>query len=637
MTFITPIAFLIGLLAIPILVLYMLKLRRRAVEVSSNLLWERLLRDRQANHPWQRLKRNILLFLQLLILGLLVLALGRPAISLPVAASGPMIVLLDGSASMNATDVMPTRFDAARDFTRTLVSSMGRGDAMTLILVADQPVVLASEETEKANLMSALESAASIQGPAAWDAAFALAAGASLVQNPGSDRSSTIIILSDGGLPTEQLPSLPGEVRFFPFGTSNNNVAVTALALRPTGDSAQLFAALSNYSEQDRQLIFSIYRNGDLYNAQQVAIPALDHTSVTLTDLPATPAVFQARLTDPTQVEQSLDDFGLDDSAFAVLPPATTGRTLLITPGNIFLEQVLAVLPNLVPFQLEWDDPANIKLPDDAFDLYVYDGVYPTGEELPPGNLLFVNPPSNPLFNITTTYTFTSNIRIEDHPLVSGIDPDTIHIFEISQIELPLWATALITSDQGPLVFAGETQGRRIAVISFDLHASDLPMQIAFPILIANLAHYLVPPQSFDAPNGLHPGESLSILPASTVQEIVINSPSGITYAMPPGENSLLFTNTDEIGLYAVNYLSASDPRVEYFAVNLFNAGESDIQPRQTIQIGRYVLTASAQDEIALHELWPWLTGAALLILALEWWVYHGMQRFPDLAWGNRK
>ena len=75
MHFLTPLGFLLAGLAIPILLLYMLKLRRRQVQVSSTFLWVQLLRDQQANAPWQKLKRNLLLILQLLILAALVIAL----------------------------------------------------------------------------------------------------------------------------------------------------------------------------------------------------------------------------------------------------------------------------------------------------------------------------------------------------------------------------------------------------------------------------------------------------------------------------------------------------------------------------------------------------------------------------------
>src|SRR4030095_6333019 len=102
MQFLTPLGFWLTALAIPIILLYMLKLRRKQVQVSSTFLWEQLLREQQANAPWEKIKRNLLLLLQLLILAALVIALARPAIAVSTVASGSVIVLLDASASMNA-------------------------------------------------------------------------------------------------------------------------------------------------------------------------------------------------------------------------------------------------------------------------------------------------------------------------------------------------------------------------------------------------------------------------------------------------------------------------------------------------------------------------------------------------------
>ena len=104
MSFLTPLALIGGLLAIPVILMYMLRLRRREVTVSSTFLWQQILHNNEANTPWQRLKRNLLLLLQLLILALLVLALARPFIVVPAVSAGQIALLLDASASMNATD-----------------------------------------------------------------------------------------------------------------------------------------------------------------------------------------------------------------------------------------------------------------------------------------------------------------------------------------------------------------------------------------------------------------------------------------------------------------------------------------------------------------------------------------------------
>ena len=100
---------LLGLLAIPIILLYMLKLQRQKFEVSSTLLWNMVLQDRQANRPWQKLKRNILLIIQLGILASLIFSLIQPALQGKTISNAQVIVILDATASMQAVDVFPSR------------------------------------------------------------------------------------------------------------------------------------------------------------------------------------------------------------------------------------------------------------------------------------------------------------------------------------------------------------------------------------------------------------------------------------------------------------------------------------------------------------------------------------------------
>lgn len=625
MSFLAPLFLLLALLALPILLLYMLKLRRREVQISSVMLWQALLRDRQANTPWQRLRRNLLLILQLLILAALVLALARPAIPAPGVSAGSVVVLLDASASMAANDVLPSRFEAARAAARDLIDTLGSDDRMSLILVGQQPSVLASAESDPTSLRRALETAAVTQGAANWEAALALAAGAaaSMTASSTDPQESVTVILSDGGLPSDGLPPLPGEVRYIPIGASSENLAISALALGATGRGAELFTSLTNYGLADRTTILSIYLDGELLTAQQVTIPAGKSQAISLSGLPGYPAIYQARLSPPPQSSQPADPLTLDDVAFAVYQPPRSGRSLLLSQGNFFLEQVLAAMPGIEPFRAVPGEDGTFSLSGDPFELYVLDGLLPTGEALPPGNLLLVNPPSNPLFEVGATVEITGGGEVTEHPLAQFLDWENVHIASASQVQLPAWGETLVQGPAGPLVFVGETASRRVAVLTFDLHNSDLPLQIDFPILFASLIDYLLPAQSFDAPNGLQPGESLTILPGAEVSQVVIASPSGQTYALPPDESGVLFSTTDELGVYAVNYLGAEPAYAEFFAVNLFNAQESNIQPVGRIQIGQASIAPAVEERLSLRDLWPWMAGAALAILMLEWWVYH--------------
>ena len=168
MNFLTPAFLGLAALAGPIILLYMLRLRRREIPVSSILLWQRLVQDREANAPWQKLRRNLLLLLQLLILAALVLSLARPFMPVPAVATGSVAVLIDASASMNASD-MPggaTRFDAAQEQARNLMNELASTDVMTVIAVGATPQVLTPPTSDRAVLREAINRAEPSQASA---------------------------------------------------------------------------------------------------------------------------------------------------------------------------------------------------------------------------------------------------------------------------------------------------------------------------------------------------------------------------------------------------------------------------------------------------------------------------------------
>ncbi len=123
-----------------IVALWMLRLKRQDVTVSSLYLWNTLLQETQANAPFQRLRRNLLLFLQLLAAFLLVFALARPFVYGEAVTGHTVVLILDTSASMNATDVHPTRLGAAKDAADSFIDrEMGIGDVATVLTASSKP------------------------------------------------------------------------------------------------------------------------------------------------------------------------------------------------------------------------------------------------------------------------------------------------------------------------------------------------------------------------------------------------------------------------------------------------------------------------------------------------------------------
>ncbi|HUX77211.1 MAG TPA: VWA domain-containing protein [Anaerolineae bacterium] len=639
MGFLTPLSLLFAALSIPILILYMLKLRRRDVLVSSTLLWERLLRDREANAPWQRLRRNLLLFLQLLVLALLTLALARPFVPRPAVVSGSVVVLLDASASMQARDVPPTRFDAGVRAAQEIVAGLGAGDVATVVAVGPQPRVLASATGDRALLRRALEDAAPTSGPADWEAAFALAgAGLAGAQEP------RVVIVSDGALP-EALPPLPGEVRFVGVGGGGDNLAVAALATREGPAGPQAFLRVVNYGDVETEPLVELSADGTLFDARRLRVPAHASADLALTDLPYDLQVLQAHL-----ALENADALPLDDAAWAVHAPAASGRVLLVSAGNLFLERALGALPDVELVRL----PPGSPIPpsqggtEGGYDLYVYDGVVtPT---LPAGNLWLIAP-SSPLppreglgegetsregpgeadipIAVGGFFTATTITRVAtDDPLLRYVDLGSVHVLRARAVTPPPGARVLVEAEGGPLLFVAERPEGRLAVLAFDLHDSDLPLQVAFPILTANLADWLLssPTRGGAAvyPELVRPGDPVPIQPDPEAAEILVTAPDGARHALPIGEQPPVFAATGQLGVYRVEQLDQAGDVLQsaVFAVNLFDESESNIAPREVVRVGQAELTAATREEEARLEFWPWLAGAALGMLVMEWWVY---------------
>jgi hypothetical protein len=621
MNFLAPLALALSAFAAPIILLYMLRLRRRDMVISSNLLWSQVLRDREANAPWQRLRRNLLLILQLLILAALILALARPYIEVPTVISGRTALLIDASASMTATDVQPSRFEVARAQANAIIDSLGVNDSLTLIRVGAVPEVAQSYTSDRATLRSALGRLKVDSATPDWNAALTLAAAG----YAGAEKF-TILVLSDGGLPPN-LPAIPGEIKYLPIGSQSVNSAISALAIAddPSG-GPQLYAKVTHYGDTSAEVIFSLKLDDALHSAQTVTIPANGGADVIVSGLPKTFRRLEATISRPS-TSTVPDYLAVDDSAYAVYNAGNAGRALLMTTRNRFLEQGLASLPGWQTFRGDV-----IKgLPTELYDLYIFDNYLPL--TLPDANVLIINPPpgvATPLFTLTgTTKTpLRGGLARKDDLRTANLKWDNVNIRVAKTLTGASWATPLITStsDSGEVavVLAGEVNNRRVAILTFDLYDSDLPLQIAYPILLANLTSWFRTPKVIDLPNGLRTGETLTLRPALTADRIRVRRPDGATTTLLPAEGNLVFGDTTLPGLYTVEVYKGTDTiQTETFTVNLFDTLESRIAPATTLAIGTLTANAAQARELGQREYWPWIALIALIILVAEWYVYH--------------
>ena len=497
MNFLAPGSFFLGLLLPVIVAFYLLKLRRVEHTVPSVYLWRRVVRDVEANAPWQRLRFNFLLLLQLLFLIALILAVARPFTWVEGASGQAAILILDSSASMSATDVRPSRLESARQRARQWVDDLPDSTRATIIEAGQEAQVRLSSSLDRRQAFQAIEAIRPGTGGSDMNVALQLAS-AIAARQPGSE----IFVLSDGRVDLPEQLALRGRLRYLPFGLSGENQAISLLSLEPDtgGNGLTAFAQISNYGEKSAARRLSLYADGLLVNAFDLQIPPGGLQTALAEGLPPDSRIVEARL-------DGVDALALDDQALAVPPQSRPVQVLLVSSGNLFIETALSLLPGVQFSQVESptaagseNEGADLSEPEPTeADLTIYDGQVP--ETLPPtGGLLFIAPPaSTPLFTIRGLVEGPV-LRVLDteDPLLQHVSLADINVWNAVDIPLPDWALPVIGGDLKdggsiPVLVRGEVDGRRVAVLAFDLRHSDLQLNVAFPLLWANLVDWLAP------------------------------------------------------------------------------------------------------------------------------------------------
>ncbi len=625
MSLLAPLALAGLLLAIPIILLYMLRLRRREVIVSSTFLWSQLLQDKEANTPWQKLRRNLLLILQLIILALLVLALARPFLTVPAISAARVALLLDASASMNALDGPEgaPRFVQAQQEALTLLTALSAGSEVSIIRAGDPPEVLIPYTQDKSLAGAAIRSAQPGQGGADWLSALTLAAaGGEAVED------FTMVLITDGGLTglgDLAESALPGRVRVIPVGTSSENVALSALAARSLGSGApQLFAQITNYGDRDAEVVFTLRADNDPLPvfSDRFTVPAgASQPFVSARGLENFDVLQASLTTSVNSIGQDL--LAADNTAWTVTRAAGERRILLVTDDNLFLEQVLRSLPGLEVFKTR----PGLLLPAEPFDLYVFDRTLP--EALPSGDILFIAPTGgvDGWFAIGGEIQGVTQIEADTNDeRMTFVDFDSVSVLKYRDLRGVSWADVLVRADNNPLVIAGDRGGAQIAVFAFALSDTDLPLQIAFPVLMSNLIEWFAPVGSILNPTPAV-GEPVLIRPPLDADAVRITGPDGAASTLPADGDQLIFTDTGTPGVYQVEVFAGGELlQTQAFAVNLFAPEESSIAPKQ-VALNGVILAQQSPDETGQFEFWPLVAAIALAVLMAEWWFYQRRSR----------
>jgi von Willebrand factor type A domain/Aerotolerance regulator N-terminal len=551
-SFLSPLA-LLGLLFVPVvLAMYLLKLRRDPRVVPSTLLWQKLLTDLEANAPWQKLRRSLLLLLQLLLVALLAILAARPFLERPAGLAGDVVVVIDTSASMGAADVPPDRLAEAKRQVLEALKELPANGTVSVIAAGSTARVVVNGTTDLGRVRAAIEGIAVT--PATGDLGDALTLADALASRAGD---AEILVATDAALAIEPKAQLGHEVKVLQVGRERRNQAIVALAVRPapSGVTKSVFVSIANLDIEEATRRVEFYADDVLIDAQEpITLRPQTRTEVIVDDIPAGASVIEVRLAAVTGSGTN-DHLVADDRAWAIVPQDRVREILIVGEGDPYLETALTYLPNVRLFGVKPADyPAKAARTDGtAWDLIIFEDFAPV--EVPRTAVLLLGPPkTSDLGEVAGALTDPGFGTLPpDEPILKYVDLSSVHVGKASKLVLPAWARTVIPGPAGaPLLYAGERDGQRAAVLAFVPRNSDLPLQVAFPILLANLTGELFGGSAAPA-DAVNPGDPVALPFPSGATSLVVTRPDGSTVDLAPataGAASVTFSQTDQLGVY---------------------------------------------------------------------------------------
>ncbi|HEX5470905.1 MAG TPA: BatA and WFA domain-containing protein [Lacipirellulaceae bacterium] len=633
---------LLALVPPAIIALYFLKLRRQPLEVPSTYLWKKSIEDLHVNSLWQRLRQNLLLFLQLLLIALAMFALLRPGWQGTKLAGDRFIFLVDNSASMSATDAKDAknRLDEAKKLVAGMIDQMSSGMTAMIVSFADTPQVVQEFTDNRRLLRERLETIQPTNRSTDLRGALELASG---LANPNrvplreGDRDidvvepqpATLYILSDGRFDDVKdfalgnLGGPNGMPVYVPIGTFDaENLAITNFSVRRSEshpEEKQAFVQVSNFTPSAQKATVEIELDGSFLDAKEVNVPAGESSGVVFPMANAPAGKLTARLKYSLDTPDKRDVLAQDDIGYAAINDARPGRVLVVTPGNVALQIAMATQRASQVANIQFKTPDILATDtykrdaeNGAYDLIIYDQCAPTSMprantvfigRLPPGPAWRAKPegtagaanPSdskNPKNAADVSKDIAVGPQIIDwnrsHPLLANVELGNVDIADSLVLHPPPGATELIDSTAGPIAAVAPRDAFQDAVLGFEIVGqqadgtktvnTNWPRRLSFPTFCLNMLEFMGSGTQDSQLASTRPGRPVELRPSGKADELTVVDPIGKQFAVRRSEGDVF--QFQDTNQPGVYDVRQGKKVIERFAVNLFDRQESDVRVR---------------------------------------------------------
>lgn len=632
--------------------LYVLRQRRRRLEVPFSPLWQKVLGQSEAMSLWQKLLRLLSLLLQLVVLGLLTLSLGDPRLG-RTSEGRSLVLLIDASASMQAQ--IPTlpgksRLDLSRAAAEQLIRGLHGDDLAVVVQLDGRPAPLGGFSDDERELMTQLGQVTAKDTSADLPAALLLAQ--ALLQGRPHPQ---VVLFSDGGFDETALQYKPVgiDVRFVPLPTqaqlqpSDGNAAITSFAVRRYRRNRLSYEVLLQLSyfpspgaaPAARAAQLELRQEGELVDVQKLQLVPGEQTRKLYPSLSGAGTHLEATL---TLLDGAVDVLPTDNHAYAVLPERQRVKLLMVTRGNLFLEGALLAASAGEENHLQIDKLLPAQYSDDKalhYDAVLFDAWTPA--KPPEVHAIYLDPQGvDSPFSVAKSVTAPYLSDIDDqHPVLRWVSLADINMSRASVFRLGPYDRALAQMVKDPIVVAREQPGptgiRRSLAIGFDVRQSDFPLRVAFPVMLMNAMDWFAGDVDEDLGSfrtgttlvvPLRGGPSRRANQTSDAQLVQIRQAD---LTLPGGQLSPVPVHEGVVKLYGerTGFYSLRVPellRSWTLALNLLDPEESAVVLRHELSLQQSrLLPPDAGQQALRRTLWPYLLLVAALLLFVEWWTYH--------------
>ena len=588
---------------VPVIIfMYLLKQKAEKHEVPSLFLWKETYHNVEANTPWEKLKKNWLMILQIILLLLLIFAIMGPFLENCGRSSEHVVLVIDQSGSMNTIhDGEKTRFDKAITEAVDYVKSLRNGTGISVISSSDEAVLVVSSTEEKDE---AIEKIKQIQPTLRAGGAQA---GVEMVKTMQSQWPSlTTVCFTDSNVSMDEVSGYIVDVY-----KEKENVGINYLSHGNSGGKLVVLAKVTNYGKMETNKEGTLYGDDQIITSQSVSLAPEESKIVYFDKVNFNGSVLRAELNGTDALKE-------DNICYDIISDNKQINILLMTEKNAYIEKALELMEGITVTKSN-DIASFDSFVSQKFDLYIFDCMMPANFPQD-GNVIIFDAPNPNLYK---------SKGVIEGALVKAVPCDATRYIEnmdfgaanITAYQTPTWAEPFLTAntDNGDMdvAFTGSNNGQIITVFGFDIHNSELPLKMEFPLLMYNIINANVSTGMLTQ-NVINVGDGIQVNGKADRILPVVTKPDATNVSL--SDYRMIYTDTEEVGVYTV---TQSEDRFsgeeEYFAAN-FPSTESFVESIPSMNEDQNTdVKKSASADLDLKNL---VIVLILLLLGVEWIAY---------------